>query len=58
MNLQEIMNQITMLGGQIRAAAASLAQAANNPVISMDEISRQQQALKDLQDRQAALQAS
>ena len=58
MNLQEIMNQITMLGGQIRAAAASLAQAANNPVISMDEITRQQQALKDLQDRQAALQAS
>ena len=58
MNLQEIMNQITMLGGQIRAAAASLAKAANNPAISMEEITRQQKNLKDLQDRQAALQAS
>ena len=58
MNLQEIMNQITMLGGQIKAAAASLSQAANNPVIPMDEITRQQQALSDLQQRQAALQAA
>lgn len=58
MNLQEIMNQITMLGGQIRAAAASLAKAANNPAISMEEITRMQKNLKDLQDRQAALQAS
>ena len=58
MNLQELMNQIATLGAQIRAAAASLAQAANNPVISMDEITRQRNALQELQNRQAALQAS
>ena len=58
MNLQEIMNQITTLGGQIRQANAKLAQDAVNPVISMDEIQKQQDAIADMNGRMSALQAS
>ncbi len=58
MNLQEIMNQITSLGGQIRKAAASLAQAANDSSVSTDDLQKQQAALAAMQTRMAGLQAS
>ncbi len=58
MNLQEIMNQITTLGSQIRQANARLAQDANNPTVSIEDIEKQQAAIADMQKRMNALQAS
>ena len=58
MNLQEIMNQITTLGGQIRQANAKLAQDANNSAVSIEDIEKQQGAIADMQKRMNALQAS
>ena len=58
MNLQEIMNQISTLGAQIKAANVKLAQDAGNPTVAMDEIQRQQNAIADMNSRMAALQAS
>ena len=58
MTLQEIMNQITTLGGQIRQANAQLAQDANNPAVAIEDIEKQQGAIADMQKRMNALQAS
>ena len=58
MNLMDIMNQITTLGGQIKAANQKLAMDAGNPTVSMDEINRQQGAIADMTARMSALQAS
>ena len=58
MNLTEIMNSITTLGGQIRSAANTLAQASTNPLISTEELEKQQGALADMQKRMNALQAA
>ena len=58
MNLQEIMNQITTLGGQIRQANAKLAQDCANKDFPMEDIERQQNAIADMNKRMAALQAS
>ena len=45
MNLQEIMNQITTLGGQIKAANQKLAKDAANTAVPMDEIQNQLNAV-------------
>ena len=58
MNLQEIMNQITTLGGQIRQANAQLAKDAMNSAVSIEDIEKQQGAIADMQKRMSALQAS
>lgn len=58
MNLQEIMNQITTLGGQIRQANAKLAQDAANNSVPTSELEKQQAAIADMNKRMAALQAS
>lgn len=58
MNLQEIMNQITTLGTQIKAANQKLAQDASNSAVAMDEIQKQQKDIADMNSRLAALQAS
>lgn len=58
MNLQEIMNQITTLGAQIKAANLKLGQDAGNRAIAMDEIQRQQDDIAEMNSRLAALQAS
>lgn len=58
MNLQEIMNQITTLGGQIRQANARLAQDCANKDCPMEDIEKQQNAIADMNKRMAALQAS
>ena len=58
MKLQEIMNQITTLGGQIRTAAAALATAANDSTVTTEELQKQQANLSAMQSRMAGLQAS
>ena len=58
MNLQEIMNQITTLGGQIKAANQKLSQMATDPSVPMEDIEKQQGAIADMQKRMSALQAS
>ena len=58
MTLQEMQNQITDLGAQIRAAAASLRTAAMQDNVSLDEINRQQDELRLMQNRMNALQAA
>ena len=58
MRLQDIMNQITTLGGQIRTAGTALAKDAMDPAIPMAEIEKRQAELTDMQKRMAALQAS
>ena len=58
MNLQEIMNQITTLGAQIRQANAKLAQDATNSAVATSELERQQAAIADMNRRMAALQGS
>ena len=58
MNLQEIMNQISTLGGQIRQANAKLAQDAANSSVPTSELEKQQAAIADMNKRMAALQAS
>ena len=56
MNLQEIMNQITTLGGQIQAANRKLA--ADAATAPMADIEAQQASIADMQKRMGALQAS
>lgn len=56
MNLQEIMNQITNLGTQIRAAHTQLALGVMN--MSAQDIEKKQGEIADMQARMAALQAS
>ena len=58
MNLQNIMNQITTLGGEIRQANANLAAAANDPAVSIAQIEQQQANIADMQKRMNALQQS
>jgi HK97 family phage major capsid protein len=58
MNLQEIMNQISTLGGQIRQANAKLAQDATNSSVPTSELEKQQAVIADMNKRMAALQAS
>ncbi len=58
MNLQEIMNQITTLGAQIRAANQRLCQMATDASVSMEDIEKQQTAVADMQKRMSALQDS
>lgn len=58
MNLQEIMNQITTLGGQIKAANQKLGQMAIDASVSMEDIEKQQGTIADMQKRMNALQAS
>lgn len=58
MNLQEIMNQITTLGDQIRQANARLAQDASNSAVATSELERQQAEIAAMNTRMAALQAS
>lgn len=58
MNLHDMMNQITTLGSQIKAANLKLAQDAGNSAVAMDEIQKQQAAIADMNQRMTALQAS
>lgn len=58
MTLMEMQNQITELGAQIRAAAASLRTAAMAENVSMDEVEKQRQNLSNMQNRMSALQAA
>ncbi len=58
MNLQEIMNQITTLGAQIRSANQRLSQMATDTSVSMEDIEKQQNTIADMQKRMSALQAS
>ena len=58
MKLQEIMNQITTLGGQIRAASGELAKIALDKTVPLDEIEKKQADIADMQKRMGALQAS
>ena len=58
MNLQEMMNQITTLGGQIQAANQKLASMCADPAVTMDEIVKQQGVASDMQKRMSALQDS
>ena len=58
MNLQEIMNQITTLGSQIKAANAKLAQDAMDRAVSIQDIENQQAQIADMNRRMAALQQS
>ena len=56
MNLQDIMNQITNLGSQIKAAHTQLALGVMN--MSAEDIEKKQGEIADMQARMAALQAS
>ena len=58
MTLQDMMNQITDLGTQIRAAANQLAASAASENTDMAELEKQQTALDAMQKRMSALQAS
>lgn len=58
MKLQEIMNQISTLGGQIRAASGELAKIALDKTVPLDEIEKKQADIADMQKRMGALQAS
>jgi HK97 family phage major capsid protein len=58
MNLQEIMNQISTLGSQIRQANAKLAQDAANSSVPTSELEKQQADIADMNKRMSALQAS
>ena len=58
MTLQEMQNQITDLGTQIRAAAASLRTAAMQDNVTLEEVEQKRQALNDMQQRMNALQAA
>ena len=58
MTLQEIMNQITTLGGQIRSANAKLAASAADSSVPMSDIEAQQDQITDMQRRMSVLQES
>ena len=56
--LQRLMNQITELGNQIRAAATQLANRAMDSNVNIDDVKREQAALDAMKQRLAALQAA
>lgn len=56
MNLQDIMNEITALGGRIRTAAMALASRAQDPSVSIQDIERENSALGEMKTRMKALQ--
>ena len=58
MTLQEIMNQITTLGGQIRSANTKLATDAANSAVPMADIEAQQNQIAEMQKRMDVLQES
>ena len=58
MTLQEIMNQITTLGGQIRSANTKLATDAANSAVPMADIEAQQNQIAEMQKRMGVLQES
>jgi len=58
MTLQEIMNQITTLGGQIRSANTKLATDAANSAVPMADIEAQQNQISEMQKRMGVLQES
>jgi HK97 family phage major capsid protein len=58
MNLQEIMNQITTLGNQIRQANAKIAAMAGDQNVALDDIRAEQAKVQDMNERMLALQAS
>lgn len=58
MTLQEIMNQITTLGGQIRSANTKLATDAANSAVPMSDIEAQQNQISEMQKRMGVLQES
>lgn len=58
MTLQEIMNQITTLGGQIRSANTKLATDAANSAVPMSDIEAQQNQIAEMQKRMGVLQES
>ena len=58
MNPQELMNQITNLGNQIRTAAAALAARAADNSVSIADLEAEQARLNDMNKRLAALQAA
>lgn len=58
MNLQEIMNQISTLGSQIRAESAQLAADSLNKEIPLADIEKKQADIAEMRTRMAALQDS
>ena len=58
MNPQELMNQITNLGNQIRTAAAALAARAADNSVSVADLQAEQARLNEMNQRLAALQAA
>ena len=56
--LQRLMNEITNLGNQIRAAAMALANRAMDSNVSIDDVKKDQAALDAMKQRLAALQAA
>lgn len=58
MTLNDIQNSIRELGGQIRAAAAALSTAAANPSTPIADLTQQRDALLDMNQRMASLQAA
>ena len=56
--MNSLRNSITEMGARIREAASALAVAANDESISMEEVQRQQAALRAMNERMNALQAS
>ena len=58
MNLQEMQNQITDLGAQIRAAAASLRSAAMQEGVTQETLAERTTALNELTARMTALRAA
>jgi HK97 family phage major capsid protein len=58
MKLQEMMNQISALGAQIKAASQALAKDSLDNTIPLSEIEKKQADIADMQTRMTALQAS
>lgn len=56
--LQRLMNEITNLGNQIRAAAMALANRAMDANVSIDDVKKEQAALDAMKQRLQALQAA
>ena len=56
--LQNMMNSITTLGGQVREQAMKVSRMAGDANVKIADLTREQKALQDMQDRLAAQQAS
>lgn len=56
--MESLRNQMKDLGGQIRTASQNLAAAALDQNVSMEDVHRQQDSLKAMQERMTALQAA